>query len=288
MKLSIFTSCGNEYYDGVERGDLVDEAISCYLDLADEVIVIDGHGDMVSDNPKLKIIYYNWPWIWDWTHLPKAFNLGYKACTGDWVIRADIDYIFHEEDMEAIRKKLEIFMDMQVVTFQKFCFVTKDKFYEKGEVPLAINKRLVGDQVLFGKALNVKTDLCYPIRVTGEDAGIPVGQYEPELFAKSAEPVYVYDYSFKTEEQTREEFWRFSQAYHKVYEDPDDTDWKFGNSEHRAFEKFIGMMKGRLRKCVYTIGEEKNGLLYTHPKYIKSAIGSISEDKFAYNGFGLL
>ena len=77
-KLSIATS----YTNPEKRIDPWKEALACYEDLADEVV---RSGE-------------NWPYEFTWDHIGKVFNESYQKATGDWVIRMDLDYFFHEKD----------------------------------------------------------------------------------------------------------------------------------------------------------------------------------------------
>ena len=76
--LSIFTSMTNP--DG--RNDQWQEALNCYEELADEVIIV---GD-------------KWPNEFSWEEIGKTFQEGLDKSSSDWVIRMDIDYFFHEKD----------------------------------------------------------------------------------------------------------------------------------------------------------------------------------------------
>lgn len=299
MKISIFTTIGNERSDGFDRGDAVIEALESYHALADEIIIVNGSkpyqtfddGTKVFKanyplylDDKIDSVYNLWPYDWSWEQLPKQMNIGLQECTGDWVIRADIDYIFHERDIKEIRKRLESAWNYPVATFQKYSFVLHDKYYQKGSVPIALNMGKFGDHLAFGHATNARTDLCYPIIKTGmNDKGIPEGSYNPETHYKLGLPFYNYDYTFKTIDQTKEEFHRFSKAYYNYF-----GEYKFGATEEKSFELFIAMMKGRLDRCVYKIGRKQDGWMRSHPKYIRPAIDALTKDQFGYNGWGLL
>ena len=82
-KISVFTTMTNPE----ERQDPYVEAINCYKDLGDELIIV---GD-------------DWPDEFKWDHIGKTFQKGFDECTGDWVIRMDLDYFFHEKDLTKIR-----------------------------------------------------------------------------------------------------------------------------------------------------------------------------------------
>mgnify|MGYP000097027056 CR=1 FL=1 len=80
FKLSISTS----YTNPEERMDPWREALTCYNDLADEVV---RSGE-------------NWPYEFSWDHIGKTFHSGFQQCKTDWVIRMDLDYFFHEEPLK--------------------------------------------------------------------------------------------------------------------------------------------------------------------------------------------
>jgi len=47
---------------------------------------------------KVKYIWEPWPYEWNWVELPKHLNIGLAECTGDWVLKLDIDQFIHEDD----------------------------------------------------------------------------------------------------------------------------------------------------------------------------------------------
>ena len=74
--LSIFTTMTNPD----DRNDPWKEALNCYEELGDEVIVVGK----------------NWPFEFSWDEIGKTFQEGLDKSSSDWVIRMDIDYFFHE------------------------------------------------------------------------------------------------------------------------------------------------------------------------------------------------
>lgn len=299
MKLSIITTIGNEKETPNERGDKWQEALECYCDLADEVIVVDGSSRRKSTIPLEctkfssttgKVISYRlrgqiWPYDWSWEELPMHLNAGLEAATGDWVIKMDIDQLFHEDDFKRVKAVLEEYKDAPVLTFEKRSFTKWNRYYQKGKIPIAINKKKFGNKIRYGHATNKKTDLCYPIFWDGDykmvkdwfgERKIPQGVYNPADFVNTNIPIYNYDYTFKTKEQTFKEFWRFSQAYHRYF-----GEWKLGATPEDAFSKFMEMMEGRKMHVYYDCRLEQ------HPKFIQKALGDLAPEQFGYNGFGI-
>ena len=282
LKVSVFVTVGNERYAPDERGDAWREAIRSYEAIANEVIIVSGNLNWnpdMTEFTKSRIVYMDWPWEWSWEELPKHLNLGLSECKGEWAIRCDIDYIFHEDDMKSIRAHLAKHWGAPFCSLSKRQFVFTDAYYEKGQVPIAINRTLTTRGLMFGNATNIRTDLCYPIwKVSENERGIPEGIYNENECARISAPVYVYDYSFKTKEQTREEFHRFARAYYRYF-----GDYKLGRTEEDSWQIFVNGMKEKREKCIH-----KMEGIDSHPKFIRERLRKLTPDEFAYNGWGII
>ena len=87
MKLSIFTSMTNPE----DRNDPWKEAMECYEDFADEVVVVGK----------------TWPHEFTFEYIGEVFQEGFNNSSGDWVVLMDIDTFFHERDKEKIKNVLQ-------------------------------------------------------------------------------------------------------------------------------------------------------------------------------------
>jgi hypothetical protein len=285
MRISVLTTITNPE----RRQDKWYEALSCYLDFADEVVVVDGSQEhccksAIFDNSRLNtgkvelnFIFLEWPHEWNWVELPRHLNAGRKQCTGDWIIRLDIDQLFHEKDFDKIRQKLaECPSDCQVATFQKMSLVYGKKYYQKGGQPIAFRNL---PEIVIGRNLDRETDLCFAIKKTGDelvgDYKLPVGVDLPSF--KTGIQYWNHDYFFKTEDFVRSEFWRFSRAHNRYF-----GSWRFGDNKEASFKVFLNMMKGRHDRAPYTL---KTG---DCPKYIEEAVRNLRPGQFGYSGFGML
>lgn len=280
IQISIFVTVGNVRQGPDEREDRWKEAVYSYMDLADEVVIV--HGDRtpfkVAWPSKVKEVQLDWPYEWNWEELPMHMNLGLETCTGDWVLRMDSDYVIHEKEIEDIKKTLNEGSKCPIAWFQKYCYVCNNKYFEKGKIPLGINKGKVGNKYKFGYSTNVGTDMCYPVRVSGiRDNGVPEGEYLPDEAWHTRCHVWNYDYTFKNIKTTQEEFWRFSKAYKRSY-----GKWKMGATKEYSLEVFLAYKKKELAECPYTAD------INWHPKYIKDAISELTPEQFGHSGFGKL
>ena len=121
MKISIFTSMT----DPKERMDPWKEALSCYHDFADEVVIVGK----------------DWPQEFSWDYIGKTFHEGFEKSTGDWVIRMDLDYFFHENSLLKIFNSLKKFSDQPAVAFPQYQIFTPDRYQVKTKLCIALNKK---------------------------------------------------------------------------------------------------------------------------------------------------
>lgn len=284
MKLSILTTITNP----IERQDKFLEALANYCELADEVVVVNG-GKPISIHSfdRIKIVDLEWPYEWNWVEYPRHLNEGLKYCTGDWVLRLDIDQFVHEKDFEELKRKLAFAPeDCQAVSMQKMSYTYAQKYYQKGATEIII-RRL--PTVSFGKLIRQDTDLCFPILQTGVEViyttqsiidnkifyELPIGR--PLKAYKSGISYHNYDYYFRDKEVTKREFWRASRAWNRYYKN-----WKFGSDEEKSFKVFCNMIKARHDKTPLEAKFED------HPKYIRKAVEAITQDRLGFNGWGIL
>ena len=119
--LSIFTTMTNPE----ERGDPWKEALDCYNSLADEVVVV---GE-------------EWPYEFKFDHIGKTFQEGFNKASGDWVIRMDLDYFFHENDFVKLKQILKKNIEYPSIAFPQYQFFTPDRFQVKTKLCIALNKK---------------------------------------------------------------------------------------------------------------------------------------------------
>jgi len=260
MKISVFTTMTNPE----ERGDNWKDAIRCYEDLADEVIVINGGKWFNGAAAKTKVVHSAWPQEFKWPFIGKQFQKGYENATGDWVIHADLDFIFHENDFRAIRRAFEDNPEAPALSFYKWQFTLPDRYNLKSRLVIAVNKKAYGNRIRFDSG----GDLCQPSLD---------GQYiSPSDVPEARIPIYNYEKLLKTEVQIRDDVTRMARAWEKHFKEA-----KLGTTDSAYFE-WLNMSIGRFAK------PQRKIELSEHPKYVQTTIQNLRPSQWGYSGLGHL
>lgn len=269
MKLSVFTTATRP----VKRGDTVTPALNCYADLADELVIVHGDGvnvdaiDYDSQGKEIKHILTVWPQEFDWPFIGQQFQLGYANADADWVIHADLDFLFHEKSFGKLRQALKDYPKAPAVSFYKWQFILPDRYNLKSRLMLAANKAAFGDRITFSGG----GDLCQP-QLDGKDLDI-------NNMPQAGVQFYNYEKLTKTKAQIIDDVARMDRAYQRHF-----GEWLYSTdgTPESAYEGWYRMVKGRFEKPSERIP------LDAHPKYIQETIKNLRPDQFGYNGFGLI
>lgn len=265
MKLSIFTTATRH----TTRGDTFDEAIKCYLELADELVVVDGNSNLLrvfyASNIH-KVVHRAWPKEFKWSFIGEQFQRGYEACTGDWVLHCDLDFIFHEDDYQAIREACANNNDQPAFSMLKRQFILPDRFNLKSRLVVAVNKGKFGDRIRFDSG----GDLCQPSLD---------GKYiEPGTVPDVKIPIWNYEKILKTKEQIKDDVGRMARAWHSHF-----GEYKLGGpDDESAYQEWYKMSAGRFQK------PQEKIKLEDHPKVMQDTIRKLKPNQFGYSGFGLI
>ncbi len=269
MKFSVFTTAT----DPILRGDLWHESIDCYEALADEVVVVNGGGILplrgFSDHLNIKVVQSPWNHEFSWKFIAEQFQRGYDACTGDWVIRADLDMIFHENDYFAIRKACEENNEAPGLSFLKRQFILPDRFNLKSRLIIAVNKGRYGDRIKFDGG--GESDLCAP----SVDGKYMAPGTAPETYI----PFWNYEKIIKTKSQITEDSGRMDRAYHKQF---GKYQLSKDGSDESAFEGYMRMVTGRFSK------PNEHVKLEDHPRVMWDVIRGLNPEQFGYSGLSVL
>lgn len=247
------------------------EALQSYR-FADEVVVIGGDKsdahllrsmEMAGLVDKYEI--YTWPKEFKFDFIGKQFQRGYELATGDWVIHADIDFIFHETDYQAIRQAFLANNHEPALSFWKYQFILPDRFTLKSRLTLAVNKGKYNELIKFDSG----GDLCQP-SFAGNELKI-------DIVPEARVPIYNYERLLKTEEQLKEDLGRMARAWKKQFGVA-----RLGYDDESAYKEFIEMQVGRFNKPHLKLKIED------HPKVMQDTIKRLKPSQFGYDGLGHL
>lgn len=232
-------------------GDTYKEALSCYNDLADQVYI--------NESP--------WPAEFSWKHIGNSFQQAYEKLDTDWVIHADLDFIFHEKDFKAIREACERHNESPALSFWKYQFILPDRYNLKSRLVVAVNKGKYGDRIRFDSG----GDLCQPSL-----DGIYIS---PNSVPEAGVALYNYEKLLKTKEQVMDDAGRMERAYKRHF---GKTQYGSDGTDEHAYKLWLKAQLGKFAKPHKIIP------LSQHPKYIQQAIKHLDSDSFGYDGHGKL
>lgn len=272
------------------------ESIESVAKWTNELVIIDGGTtdqslekikELMASYPKVEFFIkeVEFPEEFGWERIPLSMNEGLDACTGDWAVRFDTDYIYHERDNEKIRDRLEkqMYTGNVVLNLDKKQVIIWDKYYSKAKCPYIIRKGKDIPIVKYGIADNDRAnDLMFPVFVDGyKDNGLPYGS---SLFAMNERisnlgiDFYNYDFGFMTKEQIIYLRYRFERAWQLYFKGKEAAETLTREGTWEMFEVMIG----------HRLGREMQPLpLEEHPKLIQDRIKNLTPEQFAYNAFGM-
>lgn len=231
-----------------ERMDPWEEALACYKDFADEVVIV---GE-------------TWPEEFKFSYIGESFQEGFDKSSGDWVIHMDIDNFLHENNIAQLRNVLSKYDNLPTISFPKYQIFSPDRYHIKSNMCIALNKKK------FPKIkMNGGGDLCQPT-LEGD-------LLKPSDFPLIKIPIWNYDSVFKTKNILSKDRARFARAWFREFNEWGD---RGGGTEEEAFEAWFKMIQQRYKNHVLKLSIDD------HPKYIKEKLNNLSEKQFGYDLFG--
>lgn len=232
-----------------ERGDLW---LACRQSLGgfvDELTIVDGE--------------LTWPREFSWDIIGQHFQKGYEQSTADWVVHADLDFIFHEHDYSAIRQAIEDNKHAPALSFWKYQFILPDRYNLKSRLVIAVNKAKYGDRIKF----NGGGDLCQPT-LDGE-------YIKPDSVPEARIPFYNYEKLIKSETQIKDDVGRMARAWGRCF----GNNHLGGPDDESAYNEWLKMSIGRFKKPQEAIELDK------HPEIMQNIIKELTPEQWGYSGF---
>lgn len=249
MTIGVFTTATNPE----TRGDHYQQSYDSYIDLADEVVTVRGED--------------TWPKEFSWPLIGQHFQFGYEQLNTDWVIHADLDFVFHEKDHDAIRKALRDNQDAPALSFYKYQFILPDRYNLKSRLVIAVNKKKYGDRIRFDSG----GDLCQP--------SLDGKEITPDSVPEAKVPFYNYEKLIKTSDQIMDDVGRMDRAYYKHF---GKRLYSTDGSDEDAFNGWVKMVLGRFTK------PQQHIELEDHPIYVQGLIATLRPHHFGHSAFGAL
>lgn len=282
MKISVFTCIWNPEYWCFPY----EEALKSYLELADEVIVVDGgstDGSLkkikeISD--KIRIVSLLWPAEYLQREFPLHLNWGFRECLGDWAIKFDIDFVLHDFDAVAFRRKLSAVNenpDIWLAAFHRYNIFNRFEGIEKDCLPWAIHKKFTKEKILFGiDRRHQFPDWSQAVIVEKFRDNVPIGYtHFGSRIIRLGNPIYNYDCTFRTKEKCKLWFQRAARAYlketgHPVYGENDEMAWEM-------WKNIRYKQKKRMEKIPLKIED--------HPIFIQNKIKNMTPNMWGHSNW---
>lgn len=271
MKISIFVCTINPEYWCFPY----EAALKSYCDFADEVVVIDsGSKDgslekMKAISNKIRIIHSDWPWTFTQREYPIHYNLGFKECTGDWILKMDIDHVLDPRYYQDLLIRLSHADGMKMATFQRWNFLNRYQYYDKGRMPTALNKKF--DTQVGVPIGEDKTDWTVPIEVKEVINGVPHGnRIHPDYILNTGVPVFNYDCFFRDRYKCKVWYQRIARANPSVYGNGDEEAW-----EHWKAIRWNQKVEPGL----------KTVKIKDHPEYIREKLKNMIPDMWGHSNW---
>jgi glycosyltransferase involved in cell wall biosynthesis len=265
------------------------ESISSFAELCDEVVVVDGGStdqslEKIRALPykNIRIEHFDWADKWEWSQLGRSMNYGFEKCQGDFRMRFDADYVFHEKGIKKLRDLLKNFQAKGQSVLAVKCNKININLYDlaviKSSLPLIVNAKDYED-LGYGIAEGDK-DFMYAIRKkefkNGNWYGESIINYDDQLYP-SFQEVWCYDDTFMTYEQVSERKKKFALANQRFYFE------KFNEQQvaDKATNEYLTYIENRLRKYWY-----RRLKLADHPKVMEDKIKEINNKILGWDLFG--
>lgn len=296
IKIGTFGIMNNPEY----RQEPWKESFRQRLECFDSVCVVCGHEPdikMLKDefpdewnSGKLRAVYKYWSFPeWSYEELAKHLNAALvlaKEQECDWMVKLDIDTVFHEKDMIDVRRTIKRAHQKEkwLVSFGKRQFFVPTRYWKKSIIPLAVNTRA---PIAYGFDKNTYTDLCQPIEWdgvstavhNGKSYDIPLGELvSPKKIYKVRNiELYNYDFTYRTYERSIELLYQIEMAHARFW-GKGYTGLPIGKiSRETSMHDFLELSKDRYKNM------KKSMKIIDHPKHFKASLVALTKEQWGFS-----
>lgn len=219
------------------------ECMESALSFSDELVVVCGRGEKQSEEKiralgdKVKFINTNaWPIDWGYDVMRDHLQIGLDACSGDFSLKIDVDWIFREEKSNEIRNIFEEHEDAHQIIFGKVNYYSGNWGCKQGfrsiKTPIcyALNKTLL-----------VEHDINYKI---SNETGSNLPKFDKSIntFDVNDDQLWPvnYDKTFMSKEQIIDQWSRWNSAHEKKK----GREFKIKETED-VWDHYVNYQKGK-------------------------------------------
>ena len=283
------------------------ESIRSFLEICDEIVVVDGGSTdgtieaikkiKVYDGKVIRIVSdedTKWEDVWSYSRMGHNFNRALQECTGDWVVKFDADYILKEDCSLRFRKELLTASNNNDLSaaFTRANFILADRYFVKSKKTLAVN--ITGCK-------KAGMDVCYGVDLArwkwgfdfvdkkfeenGLNCGIMVRKKDSCIITSTA--VFNYEHMFMDIDTAKNARFRHHRAVtiqknmkyvlNDVYPEIKVRDVTMDS----AWKKYVHQITGNMNKFCVKLAVEQ------HPVIIQEKIKNLTKDKQGYDCWGL-
>ena len=274
------------------------ESIQSWLPFVDELVIIDGCSEpwvrnRIADlkSPKIRVVFDKdtfWEDDWNYSRMGKNFNRGYHECTGDIVIKFDVDYIAQagddgrEVDKFKTHCQMAINQNKAIISFTRMNFNTVDRYFDKSPRDLAVNRiacKKLNIPVDFGLDMERWKGSWTPIVRNRIENGICYGDMINRKGQGFHSDIQVFNYGFAFSTKKEIEWVRFRHI---------KAEQRFGNDI--PLKSSEGIMKRHISSALHYFAKAKQYEipLDRHPKIIQEKLRALKENQQGYSFFGNL
>ena len=215
--------------------------------------------------------------------MTEHFNYGLQKCTGDLIIKIDIDFIFKFDDYNNhLLFRNTLFENMNSIHLM---YLPRINYYPKGYFTTNEDIFVLNKYLLNRELKTFKMD-----RVNGYSNKLVInGQYQTKIISNYNFALYNYDCTFMTKEQYYEKTYRWYIAYYKLFGNLDN--FKSNNITNETLKdknKCIECLLDRLYVRINHAKRKKNfkkGDIRDHPKIIQNRLQNLLDTQYGKNHF---
>jgi len=245
------------------------ESLYSIRPVVDEIVVVwnplvnDGSREELENIENLRIVQAAFDLDdFGWISYGIARTTGSQACRGDTILMFDADGILHEQEIDKLKTRLDLFEEQEMTHpyayWRKYRFYSPTRYHDQNKHSGIYSKKVLGDRFDFYRGRKGAPNLEY-LR-------------EDEKSKQFDVNLYGYEHIWDTKEVLERKIIRYGKMKDRLYNEPIKTD-----------EEYLKVYMDNLLSKMDEKGEEMD--INLQPKIIQSKLRSVNERHFGYAWF---